>query len=123
MDSAGTEITQLLNQLRVGDRSVEARLLEQVYPELHRLAEQCWRDERLDHTLQPTALINEAYMLLAGQWNKDWSNRAHFFGVAARIMRRVAGRSCPDASRHEARRHAPEGFYRRNTAGVAGPFG
>jgi RNA polymerase sigma factor (TIGR02999 family) len=89
MDPDGTEITQMLNQLRQGDRSVEVRLMERVYPELHRLAGQCWRGERLDHTLQPTALIHETYMLLAGQWSKNWQNRAHFFGVAARIMRRV----------------------------------
>jgi len=89
MDLSGAEITQLLRRLRAGDRSAEAPLLDRVYPELHYLAQHCWRMERPDHTLQPTALINEAYMILSGQWNKDWDNRAHFFAVAAQAMRRV----------------------------------
>jgi RNA polymerase sigma-70 factor, ECF subfamily len=83
------EITEMLKLLRQGDRSIEDQLLDLVYPELHRLAVYYWRNERSGHTLQPTALINEAYLVLINQWDKDWHNRAHFYGVAAMVMRRV----------------------------------
>jgi RNA polymerase sigma-70 factor, ECF subfamily len=64
-------------------------LLPVVYDELHRLAQRFLRDERADHTLQPTALVNEAYLRLSSQRSVDWVNRAQFFGVAAQMMRRI----------------------------------
>jgi len=65
------------------------RLLPAVYGELKRLAASYLRSERPDHTLQPTALVHEAYLRLQGQRSVMWSNRAHFYGIAARIMRRI----------------------------------
>jgi RNA polymerase sigma-70 factor (ECF subfamily) len=82
------EITQLLKAMKSGDPSAAERLLPLVYAELHRLASSYMRRERQDHTLQPTALINEAYLRLA-KGNLDWQNREHFIGVAAHVMRRV----------------------------------
>jgi len=82
------EVTSLLNALRHGDRAAEDRLFPLVYSELHRLARSYMRRERPNHTLQPTALINEAYMRLA-QAPIDWQSRAHFIGVAANAMRRI----------------------------------
>lgn len=64
-------------------------LLPVVYDELHHLAQRFLRDERADHTLQPTALVNEAYLRLSSQRSVDWVNRAQFFGVAAQMMRRI----------------------------------
>jgi RNA polymerase sigma factor (TIGR02999 family) len=83
------EVTRLLVGLRAGNREAEGRLVEVVYGELHRMAARYIRRERRDHTLQATALVNEAYMRLVDQRGKDWQNRAHFFGVAAQVMRRV----------------------------------
>jgi RNA polymerase sigma-70 factor (ECF subfamily) len=60
-----------------------------VYAELHRMAAAYLRRERIDHTLQPTALINEAYLRLVGSSNVSWESRAHFFGISARVMRRI----------------------------------
>lgn len=82
-------ITELLARLRAGDKEAEARLIPLVYDELHRLAHHYMRGEHDSHLLQTSALVNEAYMRLAGQQGFDWKNRAHFFGVAAQIMRRV----------------------------------
>jgi RNA polymerase sigma-70 factor, ECF subfamily len=88
MTSDGSEVTQLLKAMTSGDQSAAERLLPLVYAELHRLATSYMRRERQDHTLQPTALINEAYLRLA-KGDLDWQNREHFIGVAANVMRRV----------------------------------
>ena len=88
MTSNDGEVTQLLKAMNSGDLSAVERLLPLVYSELHRLASSYMRRERQDHTLQPTALINEAYLRLARE-DLDWQNREHFFGVAATVMRRV----------------------------------
>ena len=88
MTNKDGEVTQLLMAMKSGDSSAAERLLPLVYAELHRLASSYMRRERQDHTLQPTALINEAYMRLA-KGNLDWQNREHFIGVAAHVMRRV----------------------------------
>jgi RNA polymerase sigma-70 factor, ECF subfamily len=88
MTSDDGEITRLLKAMKRGDPSAVDRLLPLVYAELHRLASAYMRRERQDHTLQPTALINEAYLRLA-KGNSDWQNREHFIGVAAQVMRRV----------------------------------
>jgi RNA polymerase sigma-70 factor (ECF subfamily) len=84
----GGDVTQILKAMTSGDPVAAERLLPMVYTELHRLAASYMRRERQDHTLQPTALINEAYLRLAGD-DIDWQNREHFIGVAAHVMRRV----------------------------------
>lgn len=83
------EVTELLARWGGGDKDVLERLLPMVYAELHRMAAGYLRRERIDHTLQPTALINEAYLRLVGSSNVSWESRAHFFGIAARVMRRI----------------------------------
>ena len=82
-------ITVLLTELRKGNKAAEAELIPLVYNELHRLARHYMRGEREGHTLQTSALVNEAYLRLMGEHGVDWKNRAHFFGVSAQIMRRV----------------------------------
>jgi RNA polymerase sigma-70 factor (ECF subfamily) len=83
------EVTRLLLAWRQGDRDALDRLIPLVYGELHRMAERYLRRERLGHTLQPTAIVNEAYLRLLGRQGADWHNRAHFFAVAAQSMRRI----------------------------------
>ncbi len=82
-------ITQLLLRWRRGDKSALEQLMPLVYEELHRLARQCMRRERAGHTLQTTALVNEAYLRLANSSRVQWQDRAHFFAIAAQLMRRV----------------------------------
>jgi RNA polymerase sigma factor (TIGR02999 family) len=83
------EVTLLLHRLAEGDRSAEDALMSRVYVELHRLAMARLQAERTDHTLQATALVNEAYLRLCRSPEVDWQSRAHFFCVAARLMRRI----------------------------------
>ena len=83
------EVTGLLVKWGQGDKGVLNQLLPAVYDELHRMAARYLRRERPDHTLQPTALINEAYLRLVDQNSVTWENRAHFFGIAANVMRRI----------------------------------
>jgi RNA polymerase sigma factor (TIGR02999 family) len=85
----GGEITNLLAALARGDRSVEADLVALVYPDFHAIAKQRMNRERPDHTLQPTALVNEAYLRLLGKHAPDWKNRAHFLAAASIVMRRI----------------------------------
>jgi RNA polymerase sigma factor (TIGR02999 family) len=85
---SGGDVTQLLRAMHEGDLRAAEDLLPLVYAELHRLAKAYMRRERPDHTLQATALINEAYMRLAGE-PIDWESRGHFIGMAAHVMRRV----------------------------------
>jgi RNA polymerase sigma factor (TIGR02999 family) len=82
-------VTQLLKDWNEGDQAALDRLMPLVYAELRRLANNYLRRERANHTLQPTALVNEAYMRLVDQKNARWQNRAQFFGVAAQLMRRI----------------------------------
>jgi RNA polymerase sigma-70 factor, ECF subfamily len=82
-------ITALLGQLSAGNREVEAQLIPLVYGELRRLAAFYMRFERGDHTLQPTALVNEAYIRLVQQPQVAWQSRAHFFATASRLMRHI----------------------------------
>lgn len=88
---AGTagEVTVLLKQIRAGDGSATDRLIPLVLAELHSLARLYLKAEQPGHTLQPTALVNEAYIRLVGDQARDWRNRAHFVGVTACIMRRI----------------------------------
>jgi RNA polymerase sigma factor (TIGR02999 family) len=89
MASAAETVTVLLAELRAGSQEALNRLIPLVYTELHRLAERYMRQERIGHTLQPTALVNEAYMRLLGYQRMDWQSRAHFIRVAAGVMRRI----------------------------------
>jgi RNA polymerase sigma factor (TIGR02999 family) len=83
------EITRLLVAWGEGDQSALAELTPLVYEELHRLAHHYMSGERTDHTLQTTALVNEAYVRLIDWKNVRWQNRAHFFAVSAQLMRRI----------------------------------
>lgn len=81
--------TQLLLAWSAGDRQALDQMLPLVYEELHRLAARYLSRERPDHTLQPTALVHEAYLRLINQRRVDWRNRAQFLGIAAGVMRRI----------------------------------
>lgn len=83
-----SEVTQLLQAWRRGEALAVEKLTPIVYQELHRLARGAFRRERADHTLQPTALVHEAFLQLVGA-DVDWQSRAHFFALAARQMRRI----------------------------------
>ena len=87
--SSPQDVTRLLIQLTDGNRTVLDELLPLVYGELRSLAANYLRRERSAHTLQPTALVHEAYLRLVDQNQVRWQNRAHFFGVAAQMMRRI----------------------------------
>jgi RNA polymerase sigma factor (TIGR02999 family) len=89
MSATPREVTQLLQAWRDGDESALERLMPMVYDELRRMAQWFMRNERKGHTLQTSALINEAYLRLVERGGGDWQGRAHFFGVAAQAMRRV----------------------------------
>jgi RNA polymerase sigma factor (TIGR02999 family) len=84
-----SSVTQLLHDVRSGDRDAMDRLFPLVYAELRRLADACLRRERPGHTLQRTALVHEAYLRLCGGSQPDYQDRAHFLGIAARIMRQI----------------------------------
>ena len=84
-----SEVTQLLQQWSDGRKDALDRLLPEIYGELRRLASSYLRRERPDHTLQPTALVHEAFLKLVDQRLVRWQNRAHFFGIAAQAMRRI----------------------------------
>lgn len=83
------DITVLLHKLREGDASVREELFNAVYQELRRLARRAMLSERPDHTLQPTALVHEAFLRLAGDNKIPWEDRKHFFSIAAKTMRRI----------------------------------
>jgi RNA polymerase sigma factor (TIGR02999 family) len=89
MEEREREVTALLRDWSGGDRAALERLMPLVYQELRRLAASYLRVERPDHTLQPTALVHEAYLRLVDQRGVSWQNRAHFFGIAAQMMRRI----------------------------------
>ena len=82
-------VTRLLREARAGDRAALDELLPLVYRELRQIAARHLAQERPGHTLQPTALVHEAYLRLIDQHSVDWRNRAHFFSIAAEMMRRV----------------------------------
>lgn len=89
MPQAPENVTQLLLGWGQGDKEALDRLVPLVYDELRRQAARYLRHERVGHTLQTSALINEAYLRLVDQKNVHWQNRAHFFGMAAQLMRRI----------------------------------
>ena len=86
---AANNITQLLQEWSDGDRTVADQLFPIIYNELHGLARGFMRHERNNVTLQPTALVHEAYLRLIGQENQNWPSRSYFFALAAKIMRQV----------------------------------
>jgi RNA polymerase sigma factor (TIGR02999 family) len=89
MNSGAPTITQLLVNWSEGDQAALDEILPLVYDELRRLARSYLRRERPDHTLQATALVHEAYIRLIDQHSVSWQNRAHFFGIASQMMRRI----------------------------------
>jgi RNA polymerase sigma factor (TIGR02999 family) len=99
MGGSGREVTQLLGDLTSGDSTAAGRLLPLVYEELHRLAGAYFARERMDHTLQPTALVHEAFLRLVNEPDSRWESRAHFYRVAAQAMRRVLVNHARDRKR------------------------
>ncbi|HJZ72448.1 MAG TPA: sigma-70 family RNA polymerase sigma factor [Vicinamibacterales bacterium] len=89
MSEDSRPITVLLQEWRSGDKAAADRLIDLIYRELHQMAAREMRRERRDHTLQPTALVHEAYLRLCGAQPIQWTDRAHFFAIAARQLRRV----------------------------------
>lgn len=89
MASSTPDVTELLIAWNKGNQEALERLLPAVYDELRKLARSYLRRERPDHTLQATALVHEAYLRLIDQHSVTWQNRAHFFGIAAQMMRRI----------------------------------
>ena len=89
MQSDQGEVTRLLYEIRRGQEGAEERLMTLVNKELRRLAAAYLRNEAPNHSLQPTALVNEAYLKLVEMEQMDWHNRSHFFGVAAKLMRHI----------------------------------
>src|SRR5438105_14662494 len=99
--TSDADITALLVDWNNGDKSAMERLLPLVERELHRLAHSYMRREDPNHTLQTTALINETYLRLVDQRKVQWQNRAHFFGIAAQIMRRILLNYARDQNRQK----------------------
>ncbi len=97
-DKQTSEITQILQDWNDGELDAKERLLPFVYDELRRQARILMSRERANHTLQPTALVHEAFMKLAEQSDIDWQNRSHFYGIASRLMRQIL----VDHARHHA---------------------
>jgi RNA polymerase sigma-70 factor (ECF subfamily) len=89
MERAPHDVTVLLAEVIKGDQQAASKLVPLVYNELRRLAGHYMRRERADHTLQATALVHEAYLKLVRHQSVDWRNRAHFFGIAAQVMRHI----------------------------------
>lgn len=89
MENNLTPVTELLRLVSQGDDEAREALLNVICDELRKLAASCMRKERGDHTLQPTALVNEAYIKLLDQTSRPWHSRGHFLAAAAQVMRRV----------------------------------
>ena len=100
------DLTRLLDQWNAGDAEALKTLVAEVYAELHRIAGGLLRDERIDHTLQPTALVHEAYMRLTGVREMRIENRRHFYGAAATAMRRILVEHA--RNRHAQKRGGPD---------------
>jgi RNA polymerase sigma-70 factor, ECF subfamily len=88
-DSVHGEVTVLLREVNAGGRDAFGRLMTLIYPQLRRLARSHFRNEPSGHVLQPTAVVNEAYLRLVAHEDHNWQNRAHFFGAASQLMRRI----------------------------------
>lgn len=114
--STDHDVTMLLDHWSRGDPHALDRLLPLVYRELRAIAARQLRHERQGHTLQPTALVHEAYLRLVEQRNVDWHNRAHFFGVAAQVMRRIL----VDHARRQAARKRSDSLQRVPLENIVG---
>ena len=99
MPSSAEEISSLLHAWRDGDRAALDTLMPLVYDELHRLAHSYMKQERGDHTLQTTALVNEAYLRLIGADRVEWKDRVHFFAISAKSIPHCLRNSCRVCSR------------------------
>jgi RNA polymerase sigma factor (TIGR02999 family) len=119
MNLSSEQITAMLHAWGEGDAAALEQLLPLVYDELHRLASAYLHGERRGHTLQTTALINEAYVRLAEWKNVEWKNRAHFLGLAAQMMRRVLVDFA--RARHSAKRGGAAQRVEMNEANLAAP--
>src|SRR6266853_1755810 len=120
MPSPSGEITAVLSDSQQGNAEATSKLMHLVYNQLRRMAARCFDHERRDHTLQPTALVHEAYLRLMKPGTVPWKNRSHFFGIAARSMRQILVESArkrnagkrgggrPKISLDEARVSSPE---------------
>jgi RNA polymerase sigma factor (TIGR02999 family) len=97
-----SDVTHILDRVKTGDASAASELLPLVYDELRKLAAARMAQEKQGHTLQPTALVHEAWLRLTGDQDQNWNGRAHFFGAAAEAMRRILIES---ARRKQAQRH------------------
>jgi RNA polymerase sigma factor (TIGR02999 family) len=89
VENSPGEVTQLLLELKTGNRAAEERLVPLVYEELRRIAYARLRNESPNHSLQPTALVHEAYLRLTRLREIDWQSRSHFYAIAATVMRRI----------------------------------
>ena len=115
-ENPAQDLTLLLRQWRQGDRDALERLMPLVYEELRRIARHYLKGERQGHTLESTALVHEAFLRLVDQRNVQWQNRAHFFGIASQMMRRILVDHA--RKRHAAKRNAA--LYRLSSVtGVA----
>lgn len=101
-----TDVTGLLHAWRDGDSAAGEELFSRIYGELKRIAAAQLRGERVGHTLQPTAIVNEAFLRMMRQQGIDWRDRAHFFGLASTMMRRVLVDHA--RARHRQKRQSPE---------------
>lgn len=115
--AASEGVTQLLLNWSKGDQGASEKLIPLVYDELRRVAQNYLSRERPDHTLQATALVHETYLRLVDQTNVDWQDRAHFFGLASRMMRNIL---VDHARRHRAEKHG--GLAQRLTLAEAVSF-
>lgn len=120
-ETSAQGVTRLLREAQAGDRAALDELLPLVYRELRQLASRHLSGERPGHTLQPTALVHEVYLKLVDQHSVDWRNRAHFFGLAAEMMRRILVNHA--VSRRAQKRGAGETLLSLEEAGgaAAGP--
>lgn len=89
MNADEIDIAKVLAAIAEGQQDAAEQLMPMVYDELHQVAERMLRHESRGHTLQPTALVNEAYLRLVGQTNVDWQGKTHFFAIGAKMMRRI----------------------------------
>src|ERR1700733_2150087 len=101
MNQARKNETSLLSEVTKGDQQSASKLIPLVYDELRRLAGRYMRRERTEHTLQATALVHEAYLKLVQHPSVDWQNRAHFFGLAAQVMRHILVDHAPGHQREK----------------------
>jgi RNA polymerase sigma factor (TIGR02999 family) len=121
MDSTTHQITRLLHAWSEGDSAALDQLMPLVYDDLHRMAQRCMARERPDHTLQATALIHEAYLRLLDSTHPSWQDKAHFFAVCARVMRRILVDWARSRQRLKRRSDMPALRLHEEVAVVGGP--